>query len=66
MTAVATPLPFRRLSRRQRTILVMIVAGVAALLYLEWRSVRTAPPGDVADQDTMCMASRIGLESLCR
>ena len=66
MTAAAIPLPFRRLSRRQRAILVMVIAGVAALLYFEYQTYSRVAPSTDTQADTMCMAARIGLEGLCR
>ena len=42
-------------------ILTLVVAGVAALLYLEYRTFSRVAPTTATEADTMCMASRIGL-----
>ena len=66
MTAIAISLPSRRVTRRQATILVMVVACIAALLYFEYQTYSQVAPSTDTQADTMCMASRIGLEGLCR
>ena len=58
-----TTLRVSALSRTPVRILLIIVAVMAVLLYLEWRSARAAPDAS-SDVDTMCIASRIGLS--CR
>jgi hypothetical protein len=60
------PLATRRQSALSRTsvrILLLLLAAMAALLYVEWRSVRAAP-GPASESDTMCFAARVGLS--CR
>ena len=53
----------RRLSRRS---VVLVLAGLACLLYAIWR--HTVPPGPLAADargDTMCLIARVGLGGLC-
>jgi hypothetical protein len=47
----------RRFSRRT-ALAAATIAIIATLLYLEWFAVR---PAGGAEQDTMCLVSRIGL-----
>ena len=62
MTAVAASLPPRRISRRSLIVVTLVVATIATLLYVEWRTFSSAPASTAeAQPDTMCMASRIGL-----
>ena len=61
MTAVAVSLPPRRLSRRQTAILALVIVGVAALLYFEYRTFSRVAATPATEADTMCLASRIGL-----
>jgi len=49
--------PLRRPSVR---MLLVVIVALLALVFFEWRSVRTAPVTS-AEADTMCMAARIGL-----
>lgn len=59
--AFQQPLAARRVSRRSVIIASAAVILVAALLYLEWRTVGSTVTSRDVEADTMCMASRIGL-----
>jgi hypothetical protein len=62
MTSAATLQTGRSQLKRRKLLIVGVTAlAVAALLYAEWRMVQSGPVGEVTEQDTMCMASRIGL-----
>ena len=61
MTAAAISMPPRRLTRRQGMVLTLAIAGIAALLYFEYRTFSRVAPTTATEPDTMCMASRIGL-----
>jgi hypothetical protein len=66
MTSVAILLPNRRLARRQGVVLTLVVAGIAALLYFEYRTFSRVAPSTASEPDTMCVAARVGLSAICR
>lgn len=59
---LAQSLRLTQLRRPSVRVLLIVVIAAVSLLYIEWRSTRVAP--SAAEQDTMCIAARIGLS--CR
>ena len=61
MTVAATVQPGRRISPRSAIVASAVITLIAALLYYEWMVVSAAPPAPGVEQDTACVAARIGL-----
>jgi len=60
MATSAISLPVTSHQRLAKRILILLIVLLLGILYYEWRST-TRIVGQPANQDTMCMAARIGL-----